>query len=61
MILNGEKGFHINSNLFDYRIHNENMSSDRRLSIISYGHKLLSGMLSQEYTTNLFHPYQLKL
>ena len=57
----GKKGILIEDNLFSYRIHSKNMSSNRREQIISYGKKLCASMEIGDYMTNSNHPYKLEL
>lgn len=61
MLNAGCKGLHIDSSLFAYRIHDENMSNKRRESIITYGWKLAKIFRLPSYTTNSNHPYGLTL
>ena len=52
-------GHHVNLPLFNYRIHNANMSLKRRKAIIDYGNRLCASLGLGSYSTNEFHPYQL--
>lgn len=61
LIKSGYIGLHVARNLFSYRIHGNNISSNRRSYIIDYGEKLFNSFSMGPYTTNRFHPYKLNL
>ncbi|MCD4730070.1 MAG: glycosyltransferase [Bacteroidales bacterium] len=49
-------GHHVKLPLFNYRLHNENMSSLRRDNILTYGKKMCNEYGLSEYTVNEFNP-----
>jgi len=55
------QGERVDKELFQYRIHSNNTSSQRRKNIISYGREVLAPMFSIKFQTNKFHPYELTL
>ncbi len=57
----GKSGVLNKDNLFSYRIHDSNMSTERRDSIIEYGKNMIKKLGFNEYKTNKNHPYRLKL
>jgi glycosyltransferase involved in cell wall biosynthesis len=61
ILKSGAVGLLNEQNLFCYRIHNKNMSSIRRNSIIEYGKKITRLLLKTDYMTNRYHPYKLIL
>ena len=61
ILKSGSVGLLNKENLFCYRIHNKNMSSTRRNSIIQYGKKITKSLLHTDYMTNKYHPYKLTL
>lgn len=61
MLQTGKVGKLIKDNLFQYRIHSNNMSSTRRDSIISYGNEIAQRLKLKKYKTNKNHPYGLQL
>jgi len=61
LLENNNTGILIEENLFSYRIHSKNMSSNRRNAIISYGRRLCEMKGIGEYSTNENHPYKLVL
>lgn len=61
-LLNKSKyGFLNNQNLFAYRVHEQNMSSNRKDSIVDYGKELFCRLELGDYRTNEYHPYKLTL
>ena len=61
MINQKKVGKLIKKNLFNYRVHPNNMSSTRKQAIISYGNVLAKRYNLGTYKTNEYHPYQLNL
>ena len=61
LISSGKVGIHVSKNLFSYRFHKENISTNRRSSIIDYGYKMFKANKLGVYKTNRFHPYKLKV
>lgn len=61
LLIKGYEGIHIPSSLFNYRIHSDNMSKKRRLSILKYGNELTTKLLGMPYAVNCYHPYGLKI
>lgn len=57
----GEKGRHVASPLFGYRIHGSSMSISRRNAIIAYGVQLAARFGLPAYQTNEHHPQGLQL
>jgi len=57
MLIGGCVGKHINHELFSYRRHGENISNDKRESIIQYGEGLFDRLGIGEYQVNSNHPY----
>lgn len=57
----GFEGILIKENLFNYRVHSNNLSVKRRDALIDYGHNLFQREGYGKFTTNEFHPYSLKL
>tara|TARA_Y100000741_G_C18135399_1_gene510874 strand:- start:104 stop:826 length:723 start_codon:yes stop_codon:yes gene_type:complete len=58
-INDGSKGMLIEDNLFNYRIHQSNLSSKKRSSLIEYGKVLFQSKRYGNYSTNINHPYGL--
>ena len=61
MLASGCKGCLVPELLFSYRKHLQNMSSNRRHSIIQYGEHLAAVYSLPNYMTNDYHPYGLIL
>ncbi len=61
LLKKGRIGLLNKMNLFNYRIHNKNMSHTRRKAIIDYGFKLCRNLNIGPYKTNEFHPYKLEV
>lgn len=55
------KGYLIDQVLWNYRIHDKNMSKIIRKKIIDYGSKLSKEYNLEKYSTNENHPYGLKI
>lgn len=55
------KGCLIPFNLVNYRRHGNNMSDEKRKSIINYGRKIAKDFNLKDYKTNKYHPYGLKI
>ncbi len=55
------KGCLIPLNLVNYRRHDNNMSDEKRQSIINYGKKIAKNFNLEAYKTNKYHPYGLKI
>jgi glycosyltransferase involved in cell wall biosynthesis len=61
-LLNNEFTFlHIPQTTFRYRRHGSNMSSIQREKIIANGHLLALRLGLKKFSTNKFHPYELRL
>lgn len=60
-ITNGSKGKRIQENLFNYRVHESNLSSKKRSSLIEYGKVLFQKQNYGNYSTNKNHPYGLEI
>lgn len=60
LISSGKKGLAVPGAIFYYRRHLTNMSTVKQQAIIEYGHKLLA-QYGRKFTTNEFHPYQLRI
>lgn len=56
-ILAGMKLQHVREDLFKYRIHNVNMSKQRREAILRYGERLFLNLNLDAYDTGPLHPY----
>jgi glycosyltransferase involved in cell wall biosynthesis len=61
LISSGYVGKCVHSPLFEYRIHDSNMSRGRRDSLIDYGSRLAQEFGLRKYQTNKNHPYGLKV
>lgn len=53
----GFTGQHIKRNLFFYRRHGNNLSSERLESIVNYGYKIADRYGLDSYAVNQYHPY----
>ena len=60
-ILGGAKALHVSNKLFRYRRHNLNISELKREQIVCFGRDLFNRLGLGQYSTNIFHPYKLKL
>jgi len=61
LILNKNKGKHINKYLWNYRHHKKSLSYKKRSGIISYGNKIFKEYNLGNFSTNKNHPYKLKI
>lgn len=61
LLINGCTGLHIPFTLFNYRIHLNNMSKQKKRSILQYGNELTNNLLKRPYEVNCNHPYGLKI
>ncbi len=61
LILNNNKGKYLKKNLWNYRQHNKSLSFKKRNEIIKYGNKIFKYYNIGNYSTNINHPYKLKI
>lgn len=60
LINNNFQGYHIQEYLFYYRRHSKNLSNNKKRDIINFG-TLIMKKYNCVYSTNKFHPYELKV
>lgn len=58
---NSRTGYLVNKNLFYYRRHSKNLSEIKKKKIIEYGNMLSIKFGMNNYCTNKYHPYGLKI
>jgi len=61
IILSGSKGKNIPAILFKYRRHGKNLSTLKRDQIIDYGCELFARKNLGRFSTNIYHPYDLRI
>ena len=61
LLQRGFRGARVSENLFMYRLHGGNISTQRLDGIVKYGREVIGKMFGIEYRTNEYHPYGLKL
>lgn len=61
VILSGLQGTNIPAILFKYRRHGQNLSTLKRDQIIDYGRELFARKNLGRFSTNIYHPYDLRI